>query len=93
MYLRVQIIKSARSNTAGSHHASWTGLTNQSASGSASDFTVTGTSTDLASLGQVPDDGNALPVELVSFSGACNDGVVELIWETASEYNSSHFRC
>ena len=88
---KVRIIKSAGSNTAGSHHASWTGLTNQSASGSASDFTVTGTSTGFSFFGAGSDDGNALPVELVSFSGACNDGVVELIWETASEYNSSHF--
>ena len=88
---KVRIIKSAGSNTAGSHHASWTGLTNQSTSGSASDFTVTGTSTGFSFFGAGSDDGNALPVELVSFSGACNDGVVELIWETASEYNSSHF--
>ena len=88
---KVRIIKSAGSNSAGSHHASWTGLTNQSSSGTASDFTVTGSSTGFSFFGAGSEDGNPLPVELVSFSGACNDGLVELIWETASEYNSSHF--
>ena len=33
------------------------------------------------------DDDNALPVELVSFNANCNDGVVDLLWETASENN------
>jgi hypothetical protein len=32
-----------------------------------------------------------LPVELVSFNGACEDGNVHLSWQTASEFNSSHF--
>jgi hypothetical protein len=32
-----------------------------------------------------------LPVELVSFAGSCEDGVVSLSWQTASEHNSSHF--
>jgi hypothetical protein len=32
-----------------------------------------------------------LPVELLSFNGACEDGSVNLSWQTASEYNSSHF--
>lgn len=32
-----------------------------------------------------------LPVELVSFSGACEGGKVKLSWQTASEFNSSHF--
>ncbi len=32
-----------------------------------------------------------LPVELVSFSGSCEDGSVHLSWQTASEFNSSHF--
>ncbi len=32
-----------------------------------------------------------LPVELVSFAGSCEDGVVNLSWQTASEHNSSHF--
>jgi hypothetical protein len=32
-----------------------------------------------------------LPVELTSFNGACDNGVISLGWETASENNSSHF--
>jgi autotransporter-associated beta strand protein len=32
-----------------------------------------------------------LPVELLSFNGACEDGSVNLSWQTASEFNSSHF--
>jgi len=36
-------------------------------------------------------DGNPLPVELVSFSGNCDKGVIDLTWQTASEFNSSHF--
>ena len=36
-------------------------------------------------------DNNPLPVELVSFSGLCEEGVVNLTWQTASEFNSSHF--
>jgi hypothetical protein len=36
-------------------------------------------------------DNNPLPVELVSFSGACDNGIINLTWQTASEFNSSHF--
>ena len=36
-------------------------------------------------------DNNPLPVELVSFTGACDNGVISLSWQTASEFNSSHF--
>ena len=32
-----------------------------------------------------------LPVELLSFNGTCNEGMVNLQWQTASEFNSSHF--
>jgi hypothetical protein len=32
-----------------------------------------------------------LPVELLSFNGTCNEGMVDLLWQTASEFNSSHF--
>jgi hypothetical protein len=32
-----------------------------------------------------------LPVVLVSFSGNCENGQVNLSWQTASEFNSSHF--
>jgi hypothetical protein len=32
-----------------------------------------------------------LPVELLNFNGTCNEGMVDLLWQTASEFNSSHF--
>jgi hypothetical protein len=34
---------------------------------------------------------NPLPVELVSFTSVCNNGIVYINWETASEKNNSHF--
>jgi hypothetical protein len=33
----------------------------------------------------------ALPVELLSFDGTCNDNLITLNWRTATEYNTSHF--
>ena len=36
-------------------------------------------------------NNNPLPVELLSFNGTCNEGMVNLLWQTASEFNSSHF--
>ena len=34
---------------------------------------------------------NPLPVELISFSGQCNDGAVQINWSTATELNSAAF--
>lgn len=47
----------------------------------------------LASFSEFGGGGGSapLPVELVSFSGSCEDGIVNLSWQTASEFNSSHF--
>jgi hypothetical protein len=36
-------------------------------------------------------DNNPLPIELNYFSGACNNELITLSWQTASEQNSSHF--
>lgn len=33
----------------------------------------------------------ALPVELLSFDGSCNDNVITLDWKTATEHNSHYF--
>ena len=84
---KVRIIKSA-----GPSHTSWVALTHGSISGSAdSDYTVTASGTGFSFFGAGTEDDNALPVELVSFNGSCNDGVVDLIWQTASENNSEDF--
>ena len=84
---KVRIIKSA-----GPSHTSWVALTHGSISGSAdSDYTVTASGTGFSFFGAGTEDDNALPVELISFNGSCNDGVVDLIWQTASENNSEDF--
>ena len=84
---KVRIIKSE-----GPSHTSWVALTHGSITGSAdSDYTVTASGTGFSFFGAGTEDDNALPVELVSFNGSCNDGVVDLIWQTASENNSENF--
>ena len=42
-------------------------------------------------FGGAEGNGQPLPVELVSFTGACEEGVINLTWQTASEFNSEHF--
>ena len=37
------------------------------------------------------DESNPLPIELIRFVGACNDGQVEVSWTTASETNNDYF--
>lgn len=44
---------------------------------------------DFGGFGQ--GNGSPLPVELLSFNGTCNEGMVDLTWQTASEFNSAHF--
>ncbi len=90
-FTKARIIKSAGSNTANQHHATWTALTQQSVTGDNSNFTLNAISTGFSVFGGGSDNGDPLPVELVSFTGDCADGVVDVTWTTASEYNSSHF--
>ena len=91
-YTKTRIIKSAGSNTANQHHATWAALTQQSViRADNSNFTLNAISTGFSVFGAGSDNGDPLPVELVSFTGDCADGVVDVTWTTASEYNSSHF--
>ena len=90
-YTKTRIIKSAGSNTANQHHATWAALTQQSVTGDNSNFTLNAISTGFSVFGGGSDNGDPLPVELVSFTGDCADGVVDVTWTTASEHNSSHF--
>ena len=83
---KVRVIKSA-----GPGHTSWQGLTHESIVGTDADFTVTASGTGFSFFGAGTEDENALPVELVSFSGDCEDGLVNLEWQTASENNSEDF--
>tara|TARA_Y100001933_G_scaffold201729_1_gene203318 strand:- start:1298 stop:2470 length:1173 start_codon:yes stop_codon:yes gene_type:complete len=83
----VRLIKSA-----GPSHTEWDDLlTHSGYTGDASDFTVTATSSGFSFFGAGAPDENALPVELISFTGNCVDGVVDLTWSTASEFNSAYF--
>jgi hypothetical protein len=47
--------------------------------------------TSFSEFGGAEGNNQPLPVELVSFSGVCEDGIIDLTWQTASEFNSSHF--
>ena len=91
-YTKVRIIKSAGSNTADLNHISWTALTHVSATGNNSDFTVTASGIGFSHFGAGGDsDNNPLPVELSTFNGNCVENGTEIMWQTESEYNSSHF--
>ena len=91
-YTKVRIIKSAGSNTANLNHIGWTALTHVSATGNNSDFTVTASGIGFSHFGAGgDDDNNPLPVELSTFNGNCVESGVEIMWQTESEYNSSHF--
>jgi hypothetical protein len=83
---KVRIIKSA-----GPSHTSWEALTYVSTSGTDSDFTVNASGTGFSFFGGGTDDDDALPVELVSFTGNCVDGVVDVTWTTESEFNSAYY--
>jgi len=83
----VRVIKSS-----GPSHASWEGMTHVSVSGTDADFITTASGIGFSFFGA--GKGNEfipLPVELVSFTGECTDGVVYLEWQTASENNSEDF--
>ena len=90
-YSRVRIIKSAGSNTSSEHHASWSAPVFVGSSGSNNDFVTTIASSGFSFFGSGGGGGGDLPVELISFNGNCAEGVVDLSWQTASEYNSSHY--
>jgi hypothetical protein len=88
----VRIIKSPGSNTLANHHANWTSTIHESSLGVNSDFMVTSSATGFSFFGAGGDDDtNPLPVELISFSGICENGLVNLQWQTASEFNSAYF--
>ncbi|MCG8309158.1 MAG: T9SS type A sorting domain-containing protein, partial [Cytophagales bacterium] len=65
-----------------SGHSQSQGSFNSSSSVSFSEKIITLGSTDLS---------NPLPVELVSFTGKEQNGIVKLTWETASELNNDYF--
>jgi hypothetical protein len=47
--------------------------------------------TTFSEFGGAVGTNQPLPVELLNFSAQCEENHVELVWQTASEFNSSHF--
>jgi hypothetical protein len=90
-FSQMRIIKSAGSNTPAENHVNWLSTTHNSSIGTNNDFVVSTSSVGFSFFASGGDDNGALPVELISFAGNCIEESVNLEWETASEYNSSHF--
>lgn len=90
-----RIIKSAGSNNAGQHHVAWQACgTHTPINGAANPqaFLITSTATQGFSWFNIgTPNSQALPVELLSFNGECNEGQVRLSWQTATEHNSDYF--
>jgi len=63
-----------------------------SPTGSISDFVIqSNTVTGFSWFNIGAPNNSPLPVELLNFNGTCEEGKVNLLWQTASEFNSSHF--
>jgi hypothetical protein len=90
-----RIIKSAGSNNAGQHHVAWQACgTHTPINGAANPqaFLIISTATQGFSWFNIgTPNSQALPVELLSFNGDCNEGQVNLSWQTATEHNSDYF--
>lgn len=87
----VRIIKSAGSNDPSLNHKTWTSLNHIHTTGTNADFYLSGSSSGFSIFNGGKNNGEGLPVELISFSGLCNESNIEIDWQTSSEYNSSHF--
>jgi hypothetical protein len=90
-----RIIKSAGSNNAGQHHVAWQACGTHTAINGAANpqaFLITSTATQGFSWFNIgTPNSQALPVELLSFNGECNEGQVNVSWQTATEHNSDYF--
>jgi hypothetical protein len=90
-----RIIKSPGSNTANQHHIAWQSCgTHTTIPGTATptSFLITSTAAQGFSWFNIGSSNNqALPVELLSFTGNCSKGTTDITWETASEHNSLNY--
>jgi hypothetical protein len=90
-----RIIKAPGSNNAQNHHVQWQGAgvhTPIPGGTSPVAFAITSTNIQGFSWFNIGTSNNqALPVELLSFSGTCANEQVDLSWQTASEHNSLSF--
>ena len=87
----MRVIKSSGSNDPNANHISWINTTHVNSVGANNDFIVSATSVGFSFFGSGGDNNGSLPVELTSFSGECVDDGVQLVWQTESEFNSSHY--
>jgi subtilisin-like proprotein convertase family protein len=86
----IRMIRAKGSN----NHANWelAGTHSSAVETGNGDYYITSTGiTEFSWFNGGGNNQNPLPVELVSFTGACDNGVINLTWQTASEFNSSHF--
>jgi hypothetical protein len=90
-----RMIKASGSNSAQNHHVQWQGAgvhTPIAGGTSPVAFAITSTNMQGFSWFNIGTSNNqALPVELLSFSGTCASEQVDLTWQTASEHNSLSF--
>lgn len=90
-----RIIKAPGSNNTQNHHVQWQGAgvhTPIAGGTSPVAFSITSTTMQGFSWFNIGTSNNqALPVELLSFSGTCANEQVDLTWQTASEHNSLSF--
>jgi len=90
-----RIIKSPGSNTANQHHIAWQSCgTHTTIPGTAipTSFLITSSAAQGFSWFNIGSSNNqALPVELLSFTGNCSKGKTDITWETASEHNSLNY--
>jgi hypothetical protein len=90
-----RIIKGAGSNNAGQHHVAWQACGTHTPINGAPNpqaFLITSTATQGFSWFNIgTPNSQALPVELLSFNGDCNEGQVNISWQTATEHNSDYF--
>lgn len=82
----VRVIKSA-----GPGHTSWESLTHVAVAGTDANFTVSALGSGFSFFGAGTEQGNALPIELVTFYGDKKQYENILNWTTASEINNSFF--
>jgi hypothetical protein len=86
----IRMIRAKGSN----NHANWelAGTHSSAVETGNGDYYITSTGiTEFSWFNGGGNNQNPLPVELVSFTGACDNGLINLTWQTASEFNSSHF--
>ncbi|NBY40180.1 MAG: T9SS C-terminal target domain-containing protein, partial [Flavobacteriia bacterium] len=91
-----RLIKSAGSNTAAQNHVAWSACgTHTAIPGGANptSFVITSTGSQGFSWFNIgTPNSQALPVEFLEMTTACEEEVVRIQWKTATEHNNDYFR-